>query len=195
MKKLSTRTKIAALLTLLIVFVPFSLGLASIAAQAGTLAAFAVALALFTIPTLFERGVYGVGYPNKLIIEGMRDSYMADPDGSAISPWLRCKLVADTATPDGTPVLQLASATERGSVVTMQPIAAGAYGNCAFSNGSGGTLMGVCVGTIPHGGNVYGASNGRVTNSSAGGAVLLGVATCAGADGGTVTYIQNPAAA
>jgi len=194
MKKLSTRTKIAALLTLLIVFVPFSLGLASIAAQAGTMAAVAVALALFTIPTLFERGVLGA-YPNKLIIEGMRDSYMADPDGSAINPWLRCKLVADTATPDGTPVLQLASATERGSVVTMQPIAAGAYGNCAFSNGAGGTLMGVCSGPIAHGGNVYGASNGRVSAASGGGAVLLGVATCAGYDGGTVTYIPNPAAA
>lgn len=194
MKKLSTRTKIAALLTLLIVFVPFSLGLASIASQAGTLAAVGVALALFTIPTLFERGVLGA-YPNKLIIEGMRDSYMADPDGSAINPWLRCKLVADTATPDGTPVLQLASATERGSVVTMQPIAAGAYGNCAFSNGSGGTLMGVCVGPIAHGGNVYAAASGKVSASSGGGALLLGVATCAGFDGGTVTYIPNPAAA
>lgn len=194
MNKLPFRTILALLITLLIVFVPFAIGLASIAAQAGTLAAVGVALALFTIPTLFERGVLGA-YPNKLIIEGMRDSYMADPDGSAINPWLRCKLVADTATPDGTPVLQLASAMERGSVVTMQPIAAGAYGNCAFSNGAGGTLMGVCSGPIAHGGNVYGASNGRVSAASGGGAVLLGVATCAGFDGGTVTYIPNPAAA
>lgn len=195
MKLPNFRTAFAILLTLLIVFVPFVIGVSAIAAKAGTAAGVAVCLALFTIPTLFERRIFGVGYPNKVIIEGLRDSYMADPDGSAISQWLRCKLVADTATPDGTPVLQLASATERGSVVTMQPIAAGAYGNCAFSNGSGGTLMGVCVGTIAHGGNVYGAANGKVSTSSAGGAVLLGVATCAGSDGGTVTYIPNPAAA
>lgn len=136
-----------------------------------------------------------MAYPNKLIIEGLRDTYMADPDGSALGIWLRCKLVADTATPDGTPVLQLASATERGSVITLQPIAAGAYGACAISNGGGGSHMGVCVGTIPHGGNVYAAAGGKVSASSAGGAVLLGVSTCAGYDGGTVTYLPNAVAA
>jgi hypothetical protein len=136
-----------------------------------------------------------MAYPNKLVIEGLRDSYMADPDGSALGIWLRCKLVADAATPDGTPVLQLASATERGSVVTLQPIAAGAYGACAIANGGGGTLQAQCSGTIAHGGNVYGAANGKVSAASGGGAVLLGVATCAGADGGSVTYMPNPAAA
>lgn len=192
--RLSPRILFGALVALLIVFVPFAIGVGAIASAAGPAAGVACVLALFTIPTLFASPILGA-YPNKVIIEGLRDSFMADPDGSAISQWLRCKLVADTATPDGTPVLQLASATERGSVVTMQPIAAGAYGNCAYSNGSGGTLMGVCVGTIPHGGNVYGAANGKVSASSAGGAVLLGVATCAGYDGGTVTYLPNPAAA
>jgi hypothetical protein len=136
-----------------------------------------------------------MAYPNKMILEGLRDSFMADPDNAAIGAWLRCKLATDTAPVDGTPVLQLASATERGSVVTLQPIAAGAYGAVSPSNGSGGTLMGVCVGTIDKGGNVYGAANGKVSASSGGGAVLLGVATCAGADGGTVTYLPNPAAA
>lgn len=133
-----------------------------------------------------------MAYPNKLIIEGLRDTYMADPDGADLGIWLRCKLVADTATPDGTPVLQLASASERGSAITLQPIAAGAYGACAISNGGGGSHMGVCVGTIPHGGDVYAAASGKVANS---GTVLLGVATCSGADGGTVTYLPNPAAA
>ena len=191
--KLAPRTLFAALTALVILLIPFITGVVAIAAAAPVVAA-ALVLSLFTLPTLFDRGVFGA-YPNKLTIEGLRDSYMADPDGSALGIWLRCKLVADAATKDGTPVLQLASATERGSVVTLQPIAAGSYGACAFSNGSGGTLMGVCVGTIPHDGNVYGAANGKVSNSSAGGAVLLGVSTCAGYDGGTVTYLPNPAAA
>lgn len=192
--KLTLRTFLAIVIATALLLFPFAVGVATIAQTMGTLAAVGFVLALFTLPALFERGVFGA-YPNKLIIEGIRDSFMADPDGSELAPWLRCKLVADTATPDGTPVLQLASATERGSVVTLQPIPAGVYGACSYSNGSGGTLMGVCSGSIPHGGNVYGASNGRVSNSSAGGAVLLGVATCAGADGGTVTYLPNPAAA
>ncbi len=136
-----------------------------------------------------------MAYPNKLVIEGLRDSFMADPDNAAIGIWLRCTLAAEATTPDGTPALVLAAATERGSVVTLQPIAAGAYGACALSNGSGGELIGVCVGTIASGGNVYGAASGKVSASSGGGAVLLGVATCAGADGGTITYLPNPAAA
>lgn len=136
-----------------------------------------------------------MAYPNKLVIEGLRDSFMADPDNAAIAIWRRCVLNAEATTPDGTPALTLASATERGSVVTLQPIAAGAYGACALSNGGGGELIGVCVGTIASGAAVYGAASGKVSASSAGSAVLLGVATCAGADGGTVTYIPNPAAA
>lgn len=192
--KPTLRNVLAILIAITALGFVFATGIATIAQTAGTLAAIGFVLALFTLPALFERGVFGA-YPNKLIIEGLRDTYMADPDGAALGAWLRCKLVADTATPDGTPVLQLASATERGSVVTLSPLAAGVYGACALSNGSGGSLMGVCVGSIPHGGNVYGAAAGKVSNSSAGGAVLLGVATCAGADGGTVTYIPNPAAA
>lgn len=136
-----------------------------------------------------------MAYPNKLRIEGIADTYMADPDGSAIGINLRCKLVADAATGDGTPALALASATERGNVVTLQPIAAGARGACAYSNGSGGTLIGVCVGTIAHGDAVYAAASGKVSASSAGGALLLGVCEIAGANGGTCVWIPNPAAA
>src|SRR5690349_10654953 len=103
-----------------------------------------------------------MAYPNKLIIEGLRDTYMADPDNAAIGIWIRCKLAAEATTPDGTPALVVASDSERGDVVTMQPIAAGAYGLCQLSNGGGGTLMGVCVGTIAHGADVYAAANGKV---------------------------------
>ena len=55
--------------------------------------------------------------------------------------------------------------------------------------------MGQCVGTILSGAAVYGAASGKVSSSSAGGAVLLGVSLCAGADGGYVTWEPNPAAA
>jgi len=133
-----------------------------------------------------------MAYPNKLIIEGLRDTYRADPDNAAIGIWLRCDLAAESTNPDGTPALVLASDSTRGSVVTMQPIAAGAYGLCQISNGGGGTLMGVCVGSIASGAAVYAAANGKVAGS---GSVLLGEATCAGSDGGTVTYMPNPAAA
>jgi hypothetical protein len=192
--KPTLRNVLALLIALVVLGFVFATGVATIAQSVGTLAAIGFVLALFTLPSLFERGVFGA-YPNKLIIEGLRDTYMADPNGSALGAWLRCKLVNSSTTPDGTPVLQLASATERGSVVTLSPLAAGAYGACALSNGSGGSLMGVCVGTIANGGNVYAAANGKVSAASGGGALLLGVATCAGADGGTVTYIPNPAAA
>lgn len=133
-----------------------------------------------------------MAYPNKLRIEGLSDSYMADPDNAAIGIWLRCKLVAEATTPDGTPALVVASDSERGSVVTLQPIAAGAYGACALMNGGGGTLQVQCSGTIASGADVYAAASGKVAAS---GSLLLGVATCAGADGGSITYIPNPVAA
>lgn len=133
-----------------------------------------------------------MAYPNHLIIEGLRDSYMADPDGSTLGIWLRCKFVNEATTPDGTPALALCSATERASVVTMQAIAPGAYGTCAVANGGGGTLMGLMSGNCNPGDELYGASNGRVSTSSGGGAVLVGYATSMGADGGYVTY--QPAA-
>lgn len=136
-----------------------------------------------------------MAYPNKLRIEGQSDSFMADPDNAAIGIWLRCKLGAESTTPDGTPALVVAGATERGSYVTLQPIAAGAYGAVAPMNGSGGTLQVQCSGTIASAGNVYSAANGKVSAVSSGGALLLGVATCAGADGGSITYLPNPVAA
>lgn len=180
-----------ALIAVFAFLLPLTFGVAALAEVGGPIVYAAVALAILALPTLLGQRVFGA-YPNKLIIEGQRDSFMADPDGSAISQWLRCKLVADAAEPSGRPVLQLASNSERGSVVTLQPIAAGAYGACAPLNGSGGEILCVCSGTIASGAAVYAATNGRVAGS---GSVLLGVAQCAGADGGTVVYLPNPVAA
>lgn len=136
-----------------------------------------------------------MAYPNQLRIEGLTDSLMADPDGSAIGIWLRCKVQAEATTPDGTPALALASATERGNYNTLQPIAAGAYGAVALIGNGGGTLQTYCSGSIDSGGAVYGAANGKVSASSGGGAVLLGVALSSGVDGGTCIWEPNPAAA
>lgn len=133
-----------------------------------------------------------MAYPNKLRIEGLSDSFMADPDNAAIGIWLRCKLNAEATTPDGTPALVVASDSERGSYVTLQPIAAGAYGAVAPLNGSGGTIQCQCADTIASGADVYAAANGKVASS---GSLLLGVATCAGFSSGSVTYIPNPVAA
>lgn len=185
------KTNLLAGIALAILLVPLAFGIGAIASTVGPLAAVAVTLAILTLPSLLTDGrVLGVGYPNKLRIEGLQQSYMADPDGSAIGINLRCKLVADTGTRDGTPVLQLAGDSERGSVVTLQPIAAGSYGATAFLNGSGGTIIAVCVGTIAHGADVYAAANGKVASS---GTVKLGVCEIAGADGGTCVYVPNPA--
>lgn len=133
-----------------------------------------------------------MAYPNHLVIEGLRDSLMADPDNDAIGIWLRCTVNAEATTPDGTPALLLASDTVRGQYVTLQPIAPGAYGAVALINNGGGTLMGQCVGTIASGAAVYAAANGKVAGS---GTVLLGVSLCSGADGGYITWEPNPAAA
>ncbi len=131
-----------------------------------------------------------MAYPNKLIIEGTRDTFMADPDNAAIGINLRCNLAVEATTPDGTPALVLAGADARGTVWTCQPVTAGAYGLTQYID-QGGTHMGVCVGTIASGGDVYAAASGKVAGS---GSVYLGESTCAGADAGTVTWKAKPAA-
>lgn len=137
-----------------------------------------------------------MAYPNKLVIEGLRDSFMADPDSAALGIWVRCKFTdSDGATPDGTPVLLLCAATDRADVVTLQPIAAATYGACALANGSGGELLGIMSGNCTEGDLLYGAANGKVSTASGGGAVLVGKATVSGADGGTVTYLPLAVAA
>lgn len=139
-----------------------------------------------------------MAYKNKLINDGPYGSYMADPNGSTIPLYTRCKFVANGgATTDGTPILQAASATERADVVTMQPIAAGAYGTVKYSN-AGGEQFGALKagdGALAEGSAVYAAASGKVSPSSAAGALLIGVCTNGDADGGTITYTRNTPAA
>jgi hypothetical protein len=128
-----------------------------------------------------------MAYPNKTINDGPYGSFMADPEGSALGIYTRCKFVTSSATPDGKPILQLASATEVAQVVLMQPIAAGAYGTVKFIN-CGGETYGQMTGNIALAAALYAAANGKVSSSSAGSALFVGTTTSTGNDGGPVTY-------
>ena len=139
-----------------------------------------------------------MAYSNKLINDGPYGSYMADPNSAAIGIYRRCKFVpSGGVTSDDTPILQLASATERADVVTMQPIAAGAYGTVKFMNGGGEQFGQLKAGDggVANGTALYAASSGQVSPSSAGGALLIAMTTMTGADGGIVTYTRNMPAA
>ena len=136
-----------------------------------------------------------MAYVNKTINDGPYGSFMEDPNGSAIGIYVRCKFAAASgATLDGKPILQVCSATERGDVVTMQPIAAGAYGTVKFMNAPG-EQYGWMAGNVTEGSAIYAEASGKVGTATAGGALLIGVATSAGSDAGYCTYTPNAAAA
>jgi hypothetical protein len=138
-----------------------------------------------------------MSYLNKTINDGPYASFKADPNGSTIPAYRRCKFVNPAgATIDGKPILQLCSATERADVITMEPIAAGAVGSCKFAN-SGGEQFGVTLLTVATAGvALYGGANGFLTTASGGGAVLVGTSTSPGVGAtGTVTYAPAAAAA
>lgn len=132
-----------------------------------------------------------MAYPNKTINDGPYGSFMADPGQAALGIYVRCKFVdPSTSTPDGKPLLRLAGATERADVITMQPIAAGAYGTVKFVN-CGGEVFGQMTGNIASGTQLYAAASGKVSSSSAGSALKVGKTTSTGNDGGAVTYAPH----
>lgn len=129
-----------------------------------------------------------MAYPNKTINDGPYGSFMADPNGSAIAIYSRCKFTnPSTTTPDGKPFIVAAGATEPAQVVAMQPIAAGAYGAVKFVN-CGGETYGIMNGNIACGAQLYAAASGEVSASSAGSALKVGTTTSTGNDNGPVTY-------
>ncbi len=139
-----------------------------------------------------------MAYPNKLISDGPYGTFKADPGQADIGIYLRCKFVDPAGTtPDGKPLLQVCSATERADVITMQPIAAGAYGSVKFANG-GGEQFGIMVSAgaaVTSGAAIYAAAGGCVGGSSGGGALLTGKTTSTGVALGPVTYTNNIPAA
>jgi hypothetical protein len=128
-----------------------------------------------------------MSYVNKTINDGPYGSFMADAGQAAIGIYVRCKFVDPAgATPDGKPLLQVCGAADRADVVTMQPIAPGAYGTVKFANAAGeqfGKMSGNCASGVA----LYGAASGKVSTVSTS-ATLIGKSTSIGADGGTVTY-------
>ena len=124
-----------------------------------------------------------MAYPNKSINEGGFGSYLA---AAVIAIYLRCKFVAPAGA-DGKASINVCDIGDNADVVNIAPIASGAYGPVKFLNAPGETY-GICVGTIPVGAPVYTAAAGKVSAASGGGALLIGKATCAGYDGGVITY-------
>lgn len=132
-----------------------------------------------------------MAYPNCVANDGPYVTFMADPNGSGIGIYIRCKFAAaSSATPDGKPILQICGVAEREDVITMQPIAAGAVGVCKFAN-AGGEQFGQMAGSCTEADALYTQAAGKVGTATGSGALLTGKATMAGSDGGPVTYTKN----
>ena len=136
-----------------------------------------------------------MSYSNKTINDGPYGSFQADPANADIGIYVRCKLATPSAaTPDGKPTLVVCAIGERADVITMQPIAAGAYGAVKFAN-AGGEQFGIMSGACGIGVALYTAAAGAVSTTSSGGALLCGKSTSAGYPGKVVTYVNNIPAA
>lgn len=135
-----------------------------------------------------------MAYVNATINQGGFGSFQADAAG-AIALYQRV-LFTTTAGSDGSgkPTIVVAGVADRTIGVAMQPIAVGAQGTIRFQNAQG-EQFGLATGTIGLGVAVYSAALGRMSTVSTGGALLMGISTTPGFDGGVFTYIQNAAAA
>ena len=132
-----------------------------------------------------------MAYPQCQTNDGPYGTFMADPNGSGIGIYIRCKFAAAGGlTPDGKPILQICGVADREDVITMQPIAAGAVGTVKFAN-SGGENFGQMAGSCTEGDSLYTEALGKVGTATGSGALLTGKATIAGSDGGPVTYTKN----
>lgn len=125
-----------------------------------------------------------MAYPNATINDGGYGTFLAS---GAINLYDRVKFVTGTS-PDGKVSVAVAGITERGDAIAMQPIADGEYGVVRFLN-SQGEQFGNCNGTIAQGGAVWTDALGHYKAATGSSAVLVGVATSAGADGGPFTWI------
>lgn len=131
-----------------------------------------------------------MAYPNCTINEGGYGSFLASED---IDLYQRVKFVTGSSA-DGKPSLAVAAIGERGDAIAMQPIASGKQGTVRFLNAQG-EQFGLASGTIALGATVYTAADGAFSAASGGGALAVGVATVAGADGGPFTWIPRIPAA
>lgn len=129
-------------------------------------------------------------YSNKTIVMGSEGTFQA---AEAIALYGRVKFNT-SADSSGKPKLVYADAADVAIGVAMEPIASGDFGLIRFLN-SPGEQFGLASGTIGLGVSIYGAADGKVSTVSGGGALLVGISTTTGADGGTLTYMQKVASA
>lgn len=136
-----------------------------------------------------------MAYVNATINEGSRGSFQVDVTG-ALSLYQRVKFstVASPGDNSGKPTLIASGATDRAIAVVMQPGAVGAFINVRFLNAEG-EQVGIASGGITLGALVYQGAAGVLTATAGGGALVAGVATTPGFDGGAFTYMPQPAAA
>lgn len=130
-----------------------------------------------------------MAYPNHTINEGGSNFGSYQATAADIAIYLRVKFVTP-ASVDGKAKISVCDIGDHADGVTMVPVTSGLWGSIKFLNG-GGEQYGVCVGTIAVGGAVYSAAAGKVSAVTGGGALLVGKATCAGYDGGVITYAVN----
>lgn len=125
-----------------------------------------------------------MAYPNREINEGVMGGFYCS---ETIPIYSRVCYVAG-ATPDDVARIALADATDVGIGVAMEPGTVGKYISVRFSNAPG-DQFGIAVTSIAQAAPVYAATDGKVTGSSAGGALLLGTAKTAGYGiSGSITY-------
>jgi hypothetical protein len=139
-----------------------------------------------------------MAYVNATINQSGFDTFQSDTS-NAITLYQRCYFGTTADTNGAKPTLLVAGATNRATVVAMQAISQSTttvsyFGTCRFLNAQG-EQFGIASGTITIGATVYAAAAGALSTSSAGGALLAGIATSAGFDGGPFTYMPSPTAA
>lgn len=132
-----------------------------------------------------------MAYVNATIDEGSNGTFQNDTAAAVAIPlYSRVKFSSNKDTSRAAkPTIILATASDRGVGVAMQPIAVGSFGVIRFLNAPG-EQYGVPTGTIAAGALVYTAAAGQIAPS---GTVVAGYATTDGFAGGPFTYmVQSP---
>ena len=135
-----------------------------------------------------------MAYVNATININGYDTFQSDA-AAAIALYQRCHFSTTADNNGAKPTLLVSGIADRATVIAMEPIAISTatvfnFGTCRFLNAQG-EQYGLASGTIGVGAAVYSAASGKLSTSSGGGAILLGIATSAGYDGGPFTWLPE----
>lgn len=128
-----------------------------------------------------------MAYVNATINQGGFGSFKVDAAG-ALSLYQRVKFSTTADTQGGKPTIVAAAAADRAVGVVMIPAGVGLFTTIRFLNAQG-EQFGIASGTIGLGVLVYSAAAGVLSTVSTGGALLVGISTTPGYDGGAFTYM------